>query len=168
MKAKILAISEGKPVTDSDYVSILEQESEDEEQEAARKARDAKDREHRSEKRRLGIRNLRHSLHGSKEAAVGGSLASPDPNETADEAGAGEDAEEEEPNGEWEQELELPTSQGQVDGRVQQMMSEYMNQGDIGIFLHTHYRAFDGGDDVGRLTKWAGRIRSRRRRRRRL
>ena len=150
MKAKILAISEGKPVTDSDYVSILEQESEDEEQEAARKARDAKDREHRSEKRRLGIRNLRHSLHGSKGgASVGGSLASPDPNEAADGAGADEDAEEEEPNGEWEQELELPTSQGQVDGRVQQMMAEYMSQGDIGIFTHTHHHCSG-------LTKWLG------------
>lgn len=145
MKAKILAISEGKPVTDSDYVSILEQESEDEEQEAARKARDAKDREQRSEKRRLGIRNLRHSLHGSKGASVGGSLASPEPNEAADGAGADEDAEEEEPNGEWEQELELPTSQGQVDGRVQQMMAEYMSQGDIGIFTHTHHHHYHPG-----------------------
>jgi hypothetical protein len=138
MKAKIMAISEGKPFTDSDCVAILEQESEDEEQEAARKARDAKEREQRSEKRRVGARNLRHSLNIGKGTSAGSSVVQHDNDHAVEGAGDDEDADEEEANGEWEQELELPTTQGQVDGRVQQMMAEYMNQGDIGIFVRSY------------------------------
>jgi hypothetical protein len=137
MKAKIMAISEGKPLADSECVSILEQESEDEDQEAARKARDAQERDSRSEKRRMGTRNIRHALNPRKGGLVAKAATQPDTDEVTADAAEDEDVDEEETNGEWEEELELPSSRGQVDGRVQQMMAEYMNQGDIGK-LHTH------------------------------
>jgi hypothetical protein len=143
MKAKIMAISEGKVLPDSECVSILEQESEDEEQEAARKAKEAQEKGFRSEKRRTGTRNIRHSLMPTKRKTRSSNkkgATQPDTDETEIEAAAGEEQnqDEEEANGEWEEELELPSSQGQVDGRVHQMMAEYMNQGDIGKCHTTH------------------------------
>jgi hypothetical protein len=152
MKAKIMAISEGKVLPDSECVSILEQESEDEEQEAARKAKEAAEKGARSEKRRAGTRNIRHSLvNPRRKTRRRKGAKQPDADETDAEAAAGgaaedeeENEDEEEANGEWEEELELPSSQGQVDGRVQQMMKEYMNQGDIGKWHTAHSERYRG------------------------
>jgi len=153
MKAKILALTEDKPLLETDYVAILEQASEDEDQEAARKARDAKEREIRAEKRRVGVRALRHSLPGRMNPTGRSAVQFGD--EEAAETTRGEDVDEDEDNGEWEQELELPTSQGQVNGRVDQMMAQYMHQDDIGKSGNTclvvppinSWAGFEGEDD---------------------
>ena len=130
MKAKISTLVDGKPVADSDYLSILEQESEDEEQEAVRKAKDAEIRGGRAERRRRGVRNIRHSIASGTDLARRIISAASTAGEGADD----EEVEDEEVGGEWEKELELPTSQGQVDSRVQQMMADYMDHSGFGTF----------------------------------
>jgi len=133
MKAKISTLVDGKPVADSDYLSILEQESEDEEQEAVRKAKDAEIREGRAERRRRGVRNIRHCIASETDLArrIIDAASTVVDVEGADD----EEVEDEEVDGEWEKELELPTSQGQVDSRVQQMMADYMDHSGFGVDL---------------------------------
>jgi hypothetical protein len=140
MKAKITGLAEGKPVKDSDYIPILEQESEEEEEEEeARKVKDAKEKDQRSEKRRIGLRNVRHSLQAEKGSAVSSGGVPVEIEEQANNGAEDEEAEEEEEeeegNGEWEQELELPVSQKQIDERVQNIMVEFMNHVDPGALF---------------------------------
>lgn len=153
MKAKINAISDEKQLTEADYITILEQESEDEDQEAARKAKDAAERESRIEKRRTGLGVKRPRPTKAEKLAAAAAQAEKDVEE------------EEESDGEWEAELELPTSQGQVDGRVAQMMAALMNQGDIGRYSSEHLEdvfLINGQDSIWMtttraiLTFWAG------------
>jgi general transcription factor 3C polypeptide 5 (transcription factor C subunit 1) len=129
MKAKIQGIAIGKPLTDADCLPILEQESEDEEQEAERKRKDERDREMRAEKRRKAVRYFRHP---GENTAVEESVAGEEAQEGEAREAAGEDGEEEDADGEWDEELELPQTQGEVDGKVKEMMA-MLGRGDIGM-----------------------------------
>ncbi|CCX09210.1 RNA polymerase III transcription factor IIIC subunit-domain-containing protein [Pyronema domesticum] len=129
MKAKIQGIAIGKPLTDADCLPILEQESEDEEQEAERKRKDERDREMRAEKRRKAVRYFRHP---GENTAVEESVAGEEAQDGEAGEAVGEDGEEEDADGEWDEELELPQTQGEVDGKVKEMMA-MLGRGDIGF-----------------------------------
>lgn len=147
MKAKITAIQERRQFQDTECVAILEQESEDEEQEAARKAKDEAERESRAEKRRAGKRNVRHSIMDTGKIRRA-KKARADPEE--------EEADEEEGEGDWAEELEIPATQSQMDGRVEKMMAAYMEQAGnaLGIsycqpilYISNEHAGFDLDDD---------------------
>lgn len=131
MKAKIKALGEGNLLPESDYISILEQPSEDEEQEAVRKEKEALHKNSRSERRRQGLRAKRHSLYQENEATT--DVTQNTEKEDVEE----DDVEDETGDGEWEKELELPSLKGPVEGRVQKLMAEY--EGDLGNLVFVRH-----------------------------
>ncbi|KAH8147705.1 uncharacterized protein LAJ45_08170 [Morchella importuna] len=108
MRGKIRSLAEGTVPADSEFVDVLEQESESESEEKERKEREVAERAARK-MRRLG----REAAAEAAEAEV-----------EAEEAEAVEEAADN--DGEWEEEL---TEEQRVDGRVEELMMELLKQG---------------------------------------
>jgi hypothetical protein len=146
MRGKIRALADGNVPADSDFLDILEQESEDEEMEAARKAREAAERAERR-KRRAGRKKAQEEQAQEED-------------EEGDE-GEGEG------NGDWEQELEVDPLDPMIDpillnegrgDRVEALMQELLKQGGEhqGYENYTEevedegeFELLEGGDEEG-------------------
>ncbi|KAL7273084.1 tau 95 subunit of transcription factor TFIIIC [Rhizina undulata] len=145
MRAKIRSLVEGVVTPDAEFVSILEQESEDEEQEATRKAREAKEREEKKKKRQKGKKSASGANVGDEDIEMSG-VGDSEGNATNGRINifqAENEVEEydDEVDGDWEVELDIDESTfgaaahkdpREQSGRVDQLMTEllgaeYMN-----------------------------------------
>lgn len=143
MRGKIRALAEGTVPADSEFVDVLEMESEDEEQEASRKEREAAERAARKKKRgkaaekRVEDEDIEMGGTGTPRKTVG-----------ADGVQDG-DEDDLEVDGEWEEELDIELTPAVVakgvDGRVEELMMELLKQGGE----HAGYEGYmdEGGDD---------------------
>lgn len=142
MKGKFSALREGRAVADSEYLSILELESESEEQERERKIKEDKLREERASKRRLVVKRKRHGIYDGlpNRAAADADADAMEGVEMTQKQAAAEDEDgefeyeeyddDEEREGEWDEALDVDLSlPGQVGGGGSQ------GGGDAGMLL---------------------------------
>jgi hypothetical protein len=143
MRMKIKAIGDGIPFAHSEYLDVMNAESETEEQEAVRVAKEAAIRAARPPRGKTAIPNRkRYALYQitprklqrardkrlAREAAglsgeIPGVQGKPEDDAEDDEEEVDEEEEQEEGDGDWDKELAAP------DARMQQLMAEYAKTG---------------------------------------